>query len=100
MVTQWTKGHARPVHVKEGLTTELDTWGNTGADGLAGKAADCSDIVQWPGPTSELRTVRGPRPGVDHLTPLSTASDKDANAELRRMGEYLTQVRRRMKTMD
>ena len=68
VVTQWTKGHARPTHVIAGLSTELDTWGNTGADGLAGRGAQCEDIVLWPGPTAELRKVRGPRPGEDHLT--------------------------------
>ena len=58
VVTQWTKGHARPAHVTEGLSTELDTWGNTGADGLTGKAAECDDIIHWPGVTADLRTVR------------------------------------------
>ena len=84
VVTQWTKGHARPAHVREGLTTELDTWGNTGADGLAGKAAECTDMIHWPGQSAELRIVKGPRPGVDQLTekkvqPITTTSDKGSN---------------------
>ena len=67
VVTQWTKGHARPEHVTTGLSTELDTWGNTGTDGLAEKGAKCHDIIRWPGPTADLRKINGPRPRQDHI---------------------------------
>ena len=35
----WVKGHALPRHIKQGMTTELDIWGNNQADELAGKAS-------------------------------------------------------------
>eukprot|EP00662_Eupelagonemidae_sp_cell21_P057075 gene57075-biopygen1085 len=35
----WTKGHAMPRHLSQGLTTEEDIWGNNAADWLAGVAS-------------------------------------------------------------
>ena len=32
----WVKGHPLPHHVREGATSEVDAWGNTAADQLAG----------------------------------------------------------------
>eukprot|EP00660_Eupelagonema_oceanica_P003793 gene3793-biopygen16983 len=42
--TQWCKGHGLESHIRQGLTSELDVWGNCGSDYLAGVAArtDCS----------------------------------------------------------
>ena len=36
---EWVKAHALPRHIRAGLTTELDIWGNDGADLAAGQAA-------------------------------------------------------------
>eukprot|EP00662_Eupelagonemidae_sp_cell21_P057538 gene57538-biopygen39787 len=36
---KWTKGHPLPRHVREQVTTELDSYGNVGADFLAGVAS-------------------------------------------------------------
>ena len=36
---RWVKGHALPRHIKMGLTTEENVWGNNGADALAGLAS-------------------------------------------------------------
>ena len=81
VITQWTKGHARPAHVARGLTTEMDTWGNTGADGLADKGAKCADKIQWPGPTDELRKVKGPRPGQNCLREPLLEKEQRNNSE-------------------
>eukprot|EP00660_Eupelagonema_oceanica_P019289 gene19289-biopygen42117 len=42
--TQWCKGHGLESHIRQGLTSELDVWGNCGSDYLAGVAArtDCA----------------------------------------------------------
>ena len=40
---RWTKGHPLPRHLAPGLTTELDAWGNVGADYLAGVASSTED---------------------------------------------------------
>eukprot|EP00662_Eupelagonemidae_sp_cell21_P057186 gene57186-biopygen88313 len=36
---KWTKGHPLPRHVREQVTTEIDSYGNVGADFLAGVAS-------------------------------------------------------------
>ena len=36
----WTKGHPLPMHLSAQQTTELDAYGNVGADFLAGVASD------------------------------------------------------------
>ena len=40
---QWTKGHPLPRHLSHQVTTELDAWGNVGADFLAGIASSTDD---------------------------------------------------------
>ena len=40
---RWTKGHPLPRHHAGGATTELDAWGNVGADFLAGVASSTDD---------------------------------------------------------
>ena len=51
-----------PKHVAWKLTTEEDVWGNTAADGLAGRAAAQGKTVAWPIESDELRVVplKGP----------------------------------------
>ena len=56
-VTQWNKGHALPFHLHNGQATRRDTWGNTAADGLAGRAARAKGEVVWNRPSAELRMV-------------------------------------------
>lgn len=41
---KWVKGHGMPFHIRCGLTTENDIWGNNEADRLAGKAAEETEI--------------------------------------------------------
>ena len=53
----WVKGHAMPRHVQWKLTTEEDIWGNTAADGLAGKAAEMRKEIEWAKDSDELRLV-------------------------------------------
>ena len=53
----WVKGHAMPRHVQWKLTTEEDIWGNTAADGLAGKAAEQRKEIEWAKDSDELRLV-------------------------------------------
>eukprot|EP00661_Eupelagonemidae_sp_cell13_P001817 gene1817-biopygen16871 len=57
-VTQWTKGHPLPRHLNNMQSTQLDAWGNTAADGLAGRAAECGHILTWQEPSDKLRLVQ------------------------------------------
>ena len=52
-----------PNHVACKLTTEEDVWGNTAADGLAGRAAAQGKTVAWPIESDELRVVLLKQPG-------------------------------------
>ena len=58
IVTKWNKGHALPYHLHNGQATRKDTWGNTAADGLAGRAAKTGCEVGWTKPSAELRLVK------------------------------------------
>lgn len=42
---KWVKGHALPHHIKSGLTTQKDIWGNNQSDVLAGWAAENCEKV-------------------------------------------------------
>ena len=66
VVTQWCKGHALPRHLSRGpddpgLTTELNIWGNTAADGLAGlataKVLGPKGSIPWVRDSGPLRVV-------------------------------------------
>eukprot|EP00661_Eupelagonemidae_sp_cell13_P017451 gene17451-biopygen20377 len=57
IVTQWTKGHPLPIHLRKGQSTQLDAWGNTAADGLAARAAESKQEISWCEPSDKLRLV-------------------------------------------
>ena len=40
---RWTKGHPLPMHMHPGQTTEIEAYGNVGADYLAGVASSSTD---------------------------------------------------------
>eukprot|EP00661_Eupelagonemidae_sp_cell13_P024023 gene24023-biopygen17884 len=57
IITQWTKGHPLPMHLHNKQSTQRDAWGNTAADGLAGKAALSATNFIWCQPSTDLRLV-------------------------------------------
>eukprot|EP00661_Eupelagonemidae_sp_cell13_P022190 gene22190-biopygen17702 len=56
-VSQWTKSHALPAHISKKMSTPLDAWGNTAADGLADLAANLNHSICWDKPSDGLRPV-------------------------------------------
>lgn len=42
----WVKGHAKRIDIERGRTTELDKWGNDGADALAVRAAQTHRVPE------------------------------------------------------
>ncbi len=60
--TQWKKDHPLDFHVEQGLTTRVDAWGNTAADGLATMAMHHHRTGQapltWPRDSAILRRTK------------------------------------------
>eukprot|EP00663_Eupelagonemidae_sp_cell21sb_P001189 gene1189-4179_t len=103
---RWTKGHPLPCHIGQQVTTELDAYGNVGADFLAGSATQTSSaahqraaaVAQAPSAKAEVNQADGVFSGGqqptmerdDPIEPAATAVDTVALGRFTRGREAIT----------